>query len=636
MRSEIISPHLPMITMDSYTLKDLLCSGPDPMLVEALDTRRDHRDLLPLLDVELQRSASRIQRLREYRNALSSPMYCLLPELLSRIFFIYAEDTDTLQDLRWTKLLLVCRRWHDLAMRTPKLWSFIEFSRAHYGRYPGRTIDTSDALDLDRIETQLARAKLWPLTLNMELWSPLSDAKSLRLPRLMDAQRLSSLSLIGDESHVNSVTRLLSLRRYTSLKSLKIGSESFMQYGNLDSSLPDNILRDNTPQLQHLWLDFISFNWKFVRALRTLHVSYHLGTPLTFTQNDILDALVRCPLIEDVDIRIPTTLALLSESPLPSSVSLPHLHSVNIWAADELCAGVIQRLTDMPYTSKIALSTRLSVEDGESYSPAISSMISYLSGRASALGAPAIRVLDMHLSGDFPAGAVDLQFPVRLNVTGRLYASRDGDASRWPHTVHSGGESFLSFGITIPRNTMVIETVLVDILQSWPLKSVTHVDLRQAKTMVKSMWHALFTKMSSPISVIVRPESGAALALVNALHELLQASNRRIVANFVLDTSELNLADTRHSIKEALARCTLIRILVYCADVARAGISVNTVEIMNDPRGGLLGSQSNGRCELDWREIYRDLKEGFIYDSVLYNADVGPEGVPIKSALRDN
>ncbi|KZV62684.1 hypothetical protein PENSPDRAFT_758544 [Peniophora sp. CONT] len=626
--------------MDNYTFKDLLCSSPDSALLEALDTRRDHRDLLPLLDVEVQRSSSRLQRLREYRNALSSPMYCLLPELLSRIFFIYAEDTYTLHDLRWTKLLLVCRRWHDLAMRTPKLWSFIEFSRAHYGRYPGRTIDASDALDLDRVETQLARAKLWPLTLNMELWSPLSDAKSLRLPILLDAQRLSSLSLIGDESHVNSITRLLSLRQYISLQSLKIGSESFMVYGNLDSSLPDNILRDNTPQLQHLWLDFISFDWKFVRGLRTLHVSYHLGTPLTLTQNDILDALVRCPLLEDVDMRIPAALSLLTESSLPSAVSLPHLHTINIWAAAELCAEVTQRLTDVPYTSKIALTTSLSVKDGSSYPPSISSMMSYISGRASVVGAPVIRVIDLHLSGNFAAVPADFEPVLHLIVTGNLYSERYGTLG-WPHTVHPDGRSFLGFGTTIPINTLSPETVLVDILQSWPLESVTHVDLRLAGIMTKRMWHALFTMMPFPISVIVRPESDTALALVDTLHELLQASYQRIVINIVLDTSELNHTaayglESQQSIKQMHARRTVIRILAYCADIARAGISLDTVEVINDSRGRLLSSRSNGRCELDWSELYRDLKEGFIYDSVLYNADVGPEGVPIMSSLRDN
>ncbi|KZV73745.1 hypothetical protein PENSPDRAFT_540255, partial [Peniophora sp. CONT] len=73
----------------------------------------------------LQRSSSRLQRLKEYRNTLTSPFYNLLPEILSYIFFIYAQDNNELFNLRWARLLLVCRRWHEVGLTTPKLWSFI-------------------------------------------------------------------------------------------------------------------------------------------------------------------------------------------------------------------------------------------------------------------------------------------------------------------------------------------------------------------------------------------------------------------------------------------------------------------------------------------------------------------------------
>ncbi|KZV62472.1 hypothetical protein PENSPDRAFT_544618, partial [Peniophora sp. CONT] len=71
------------------------------------------------------RSLLRVQRLKEHRNTLSSPMYRLQPELLSMIFYIYAKDNDELFNMRWVRLMFVCRRWHDIATRIPKLWSFI-------------------------------------------------------------------------------------------------------------------------------------------------------------------------------------------------------------------------------------------------------------------------------------------------------------------------------------------------------------------------------------------------------------------------------------------------------------------------------------------------------------------------------
>ncbi|KZV66870.1 hypothetical protein PENSPDRAFT_562048, partial [Peniophora sp. CONT] len=73
----------------------------------------------------LQRCSNRMQRIQEFRNKLSSPMYSLLPELLSKIFVIYATDGHELFNMRWTRLLLVCRRWYDVGVSTPKLWSYI-------------------------------------------------------------------------------------------------------------------------------------------------------------------------------------------------------------------------------------------------------------------------------------------------------------------------------------------------------------------------------------------------------------------------------------------------------------------------------------------------------------------------------
>ncbi|KZV62463.1 hypothetical protein PENSPDRAFT_591383, partial [Peniophora sp. CONT] len=110
--------------MDTRTFRYLLCSSPQPALLEAVDGGNDHK-ILPLLDAELQRSSSRLQRLKEYRNALASPMYRLHPEILSNVFYIYAQDNDELFNLRWTRVLLVCRRWHDVAVNASSLWSFI-------------------------------------------------------------------------------------------------------------------------------------------------------------------------------------------------------------------------------------------------------------------------------------------------------------------------------------------------------------------------------------------------------------------------------------------------------------------------------------------------------------------------------
>ena len=99
-----------LTTMDTRTLKDTICEAPHTKLLEVIDAGWNHEEMLSLFDVELKRSSLRLQRLQEYRNALASPMYCIIPELLSRILFIYAESDDALFDLGWTKIMFVCRR----------------------------------------------------------------------------------------------------------------------------------------------------------------------------------------------------------------------------------------------------------------------------------------------------------------------------------------------------------------------------------------------------------------------------------------------------------------------------------------------------------------------------------------------
>ena len=61
-----------------------------------------------------------------------------------------------------------------------------------------------------------------------------------------------------------------------------------------------------------------------------------------------------------------------------------------------------------------------------------------------------------------------------------------------------------------------------------------------------------------------------------------------------------------------------MQILMYCEEAARAGVPVETVEIVNDigePRLRIVGSIE----DVDWSELYVDLKNGFVYDGVLHS-----------------
>ena len=150
--------------MDPHSVKNLVIENPSAPLLDALDNAKENAIILPLLEAELERSSARLRRLQEYRNSVASPIYRLQPEIMSNIFFIYAQDADSLYDLRWTRSLLpVCRHWYRIAIDTQRLWSFIEVGPPSSSHMVGRPLYSREDLDawgVQRIEAQRSRAKL--------------------------------------------------------------------------------------------------------------------------------------------------------------------------------------------------------------------------------------------------------------------------------------------------------------------------------------------------------------------------------------------------------------------------------------------------------------------------------------------
>ena len=108
--------------MDHRSVRNLVAEDPSVPLLDALNDAKENAIILPLLEAELERSSARLRRLQEYRNSIASPIYRLQPEIISNIFFIYAQDEGSLYGLRWTRTLLpVCRHWYRIAVDTQRL-----------------------------------------------------------------------------------------------------------------------------------------------------------------------------------------------------------------------------------------------------------------------------------------------------------------------------------------------------------------------------------------------------------------------------------------------------------------------------------------------------------------------------------
>ena len=141
--------------------------------------------------------------MHECRNLLASPICLLPPEILSHIFFLYAdsENHKALFSLSWTSLLTVCRRWRDVCVDSPKLWSYI-----HIGHLPSDVNFPSHSAMIRRLNLQRGRSKSHPLTVKLDnLYIVTSSLLAPYAPWLWRPDGLLSLSVHGASSCVADV-----------------------------------------------------------------------------------------------------------------------------------------------------------------------------------------------------------------------------------------------------------------------------------------------------------------------------------------------------------------------------------------------------------------------------------------------
>lgn len=614
--------------MDHHTFRALLCEGPQLSLLDAIDNGQDHQAVVTLLEAELQRSSSRLQRLKEHRNALTSPMYRMHPEILSNIFYIYAQDNNELYDLRWTRLLFVCRRWHDIAINILKLWSFIDvgptLETTPYGG--GSDKQEREARDVRRIELQRSRAALSPLTIRMGLYSHLSEAKLAYTSLFWHSSSLFSLSVSGDNVYVDKIIRILASQTHGILRTLQLhcflDSDPSVSAG-MQSSL-EAALKTNTPKLSHLAITGLPFDWSLIQGLRSLHIAYMNNIPLSFTLQNTIDALCRCPRLESLAIKLPS--GSLSEIALSSAaVPLPCIDAIVLSASTEVCTQLLQAL-HIPSSTKL-ITSHIDGADDATLPP----LVSCIGSHASRDDSPVIRSIAMTFTR-IPAMIDDEEFGVpnesQLGIFGQTSHVRieRGLVHRWFYTWNMlDRHRFPHIGIESRIPVASEAQVLRSALQSWPLSSATRVDFRLADSEF-SLDHLdiVFAELPGITTVVVRPQSRAVQALLDILHRQLHQHGRRVLANIIFDCAGVFHHRTHAVVNDTppptgvLARRTIMRTLLYCAEAARLGVPMSTVEIVNEPhevRDRLIGHVE----EVDWSELYEHLDDGLVYEGVMHS-----------------
>ncbi|VDB84647.1 unnamed protein product [Peniophora sp. CBMAI 1063] len=615
--------------MDPRTLKHWLNERPDAALLDAIDGREVHQDILPMLEAELHRSSQRLQRLKEYRNSLASFAYCLQPEILSNILLIYAKDNDMLFDLRWTRLLLVCRRWYDVAANTQNLWSYIDASATPIGYGANRPLLSQelDARDVRRIEAQRSRAGRSPLSIRMRIYDPPSDMKMAYTTVFWEPFCLSFLDLAAEHSYVCDLVRSMAPLHHANLKTLALHSSP--KFGPDPSPLDirdplDVMLRNNIPSLQDLSLSDISFDWTLLHDLHTLCIKYYMSVPVPFALRDIVAALEQCPRLNTLKLVLPTDFELGGTAgfdPVPMTCLYTVIVQSMVLTA---CTELLQSLSHLPSSARIIVCT-----PGTADVQSISSLASYIGDHASSEGAPPIRSVGLKLSPiPQPPGFGNEELPpilpdARLGIVGERWLEHDrrDEHHHWVEVPYENAENaYIGLDVGIP--VFSSDHILSNLLELLPLSETTHLDLRSAHELSTSHLNMLFIALPALTTVIVDLKPSAVKALVVALRAHLRNHGRTGATRIVLDhgrsTQNIGWDGVGQPLAGVQARGALVRVMTFCAESARAGAPLEAVELVHEPqqsRYRVLESPS----DMDWSELSRDLQDGFIHQGVLHS-----------------
>ncbi|KAJ7239670.1 hypothetical protein C8J57DRAFT_1372406 [Mycena rebaudengoi] len=174
---------------------------------------------------------------------------------MSRIITIYAVESNSLASLGWTKIMLVCRLWREIALASQPLWTVIDVP------YRG----------FQRVSRQLELSGAAPLTIKLGATSSLSYARIL----MRHAARIGSLELSGPVAEMHSIIESLAEDTFPILHSL-----SPQAHGTRDDpppmgpmALPPEVFTNRMPRLRSLTLRQIDLPWMSLKRLQHLDLT---------------------------------------------------------------------------------------------------------------------------------------------------------------------------------------------------------------------------------------------------------------------------------------------------------------------------------------------------------------------------
>ncbi|KAJ7141921.1 hypothetical protein C8R43DRAFT_1238304 [Mycena crocata] len=433
---------------------------------------------LAALDNEIASHYAQIALLKAKRNSLA-PICSLPNELLCRIFIIYAVESDTLFDLKWTQIMYVCHHWHNLAVATQPLWSYIQLGWE-------RNV-------LSRLYNQVDRSGAAPLTIKIHRYEGHYTDEILR-----NSGRIQALEASGEAKHIYVLIHSLSESNFPLLTSLDFNFSSGREElpGDLVQALPDEVFDGRMPQLRELVLRSVALPWRSLRGLTSLCLTEcGNATSLPHTFDVLLAMLDASPRLQT--LRLEQTIP----APIPDqhypTVNLPDLVWLRVRDDVATCTTTLNHLR-FPSTTSVHV-----IPYGVHAGPNVADLLIPLRKH---LRAPAAREPRLvHVQGNMRHQSS--HFMTSLFCDTAVHDAFAVHKAHCPFSLNSH-----------PANEGELRRIMTKILKAIPVEAITHLDA--GATITTASWKAALRLLPSLDTVYLTQFNSSAISFCAALDQI--------------------------------------------------------------------------------------------------------------------
>ena len=315
-----------------------------------MDTSSATAQELNLVDDEIKVLERVTQELKRQHNALV-PISRLPPETLVEIFSLLpfpAGDSECAPYLEWIRVTHVCRRWREIALHSPNLWTHINFTD----------------LALAGITEIFSRAKMSPLRLeaNIKYWK---KARFNALRRQLEAHVSHIRYLTISGGFQNLLERFISPA--PSLISLSLTTSSY-PYESSKFVIPDSLFNGTAPKLTRLELLGCSIRWTspLLKGLQYLKIRTEYPQAIPKLE-DWLAALNEMPQLKTLSLNNATPTISVDNPHISEpqrTITLSSLTNFNITASARDCALALTHLV-LPALISLVVTSESESQDGD-------------------------------------------------------------------------------------------------------------------------------------------------------------------------------------------------------------------------------------------------------------------------------